>query len=139
MRAFSTRSLAIAVALFVTTLAVTPASAGGEIGAESCSSSRTVSQIIKRFAWAERRTWHRGYEIVALHAPRFRYNVLNGPTAIRHTHCAATAEMSNGARRKVYYVIAESMGFASIGTGIDFCLPALDPWRVHDSSCRTVR
>ncbi len=131
--------LVLALAVVGAAWAPLPAKAGGAPGAEACASERTLNRIINRFAWAERNTWHRGFRIAAIDAPRFRYNVFNGPTSIRHTHCAATAIMSNGKRRTVYYSISQGMGFASMGTGVDFCVTGLDPWRVHDGGCRTVR
>ena len=132
-------AISAALMLVLALVAGRPALAGGTAGAEACSSPRTVNHIVNRFAWAERHTWHRGYVISTLDRPRFRYNVFNGPTSIRHTHCAATAVMTNGSRRTVYYMIGEGMGFASVGPGVEFCVLGLDPWRVHDAGCRTVR
>jgi len=104
-----------------------------------CADPKILARIMERFAWAERHTWHRGFEMSALTEPRLRYPVLNGPSLIAHVHCQANAAMTNQTRRTVYYTVEAEMGFASIGKGIDFCVVGLDPWHVHNEACRTVR
>ena len=47
--------------------------------------------------------------------------------------------MTNGDIRPVYYAVEHGAGFAGIGRYVDFCVLGLDPWHVHDGSCRTVR
>ena len=51
----------------------------------------------------------------------------------------ADAVMTNGDYRVVYYTIEHGVGFAGIGSSVDFCVLGLDPWHVHDGACRTVR
>lgn len=134
------RVLALVVALAAAGIG-TPAFAGerNQLGAQSCSSNRTLNNIAERFAWAEAQTWHRGFVIEALENPRLRYNVFNGPSMIAHTHCLADALMTDGKRWTVYYTVEEGMGFASMGTGVEFCVLGLDPWHVYDRDCRTLR
>lgn len=134
---FKARIAAFLGTIFLSVWAL-PAS-GSELGEEACFSDRNISSITKRFAWAEKNTWHRGYVIEAINNARFRYNVFNGPTLIRHTHCVGTALMTNGTRRTVYYTVEEGMGFASMGNGVEFCVIGLDPWRAFDAGCRTLR
>lgn len=105
----------------------------------ACADKAMLARIAKRFAWAERNTWRRGYRIEAIERPRLRYTVFNGPSMIRHRHCRASALMTNGARRTVFYTVSAGMGLASIGNGVDFCLAGLDPWRVHGAACRSLR
>jgi len=131
------------------TAAITPAHAAdpgagdatAEIGADvrACADARMLARITERFAWAERNTWQRGYQIAAIEGPRLRYAVFYGPSMIRHRHCRADALMTNGDRRTLFYRISAGMGLASIGNGIDFCLAGLDPWRVHGAACRSLR
>ena len=47
--------------------------------------------------------------------------------------------MTNGSFYPVYYTIEHGLGFAGIGRYVDFCVPGLDPWHVHDGDCRTVQ
>ena len=47
--------------------------------------------------------------------------------------------MTDGSAYAVFYTIEYGLGFVGLGTGVDFCVPELDPWHVHDGYCRTVR
>ncbi len=138
------RLLLFALSVLVT-VAIAPAHAADLRGDPSaadvraCSDTRTLARITERFAWAERNTWQRGYQIAVIERPRLRYTVLRGPSRIRHRHCHASALMTDGVRRTVYYTVSAGMGFASIGNGVDFCLAGLDPWRVHGAACRSLR
>jgi hypothetical protein len=138
------RLLLFALSL-VLTIAVAPADAA-ETGSgyktadvRACADARMLARITERFAWAERNTWQRGYEILTIEDPRLRYAVFDGPSMIRHRHCRATALMTNGAKRSLFYTVSAGMGLASIGAGVDFCLAGLDPWRVHGAACRSLR
>lgn len=109
------------------------------VDAADCDDEATLARIVERFAWAEANTWHRGYVIERIEAPRLRYRNENGPSMIRHRHCEARAVMTDGSARPVYYTVEERMGLASIGRGVTFCVLGLDPWHVYDSACRTLR
>lgn len=114
-----------------------PANMGAEV--KVCADARMLARITERFAWAERNTWRRGYQVATIEAPRQRYSVFNGPSMIGHRHCRAVALMTNGAKRTLFYTLSAGMGLASIGDGVDFCLAGLDPWRVHGAACRSLR
>ena len=104
-----------------------------------CANPHTLSRIRNRFTWAERHTWHRGFVMAALENPRVNYPMLNGPSMISQVRCIADATMTDNTQRTVFYSVEAEMGFASIGKGVDFCVLGLDPWRIHDDECRTVR
>lgn len=110
----------------------------GDIPDTLCSDERVLTRIVRNFAWAERRTWHRGFVIERIQNPRQRYTVFNGPALIRHRHCVADAIMTNGRRYPVYYEIGSEMGFASIGDGTDYCVAGLDRWHVYGRACETL-
>ena len=141
------RLLLSAVSVIVMSVIVTiapehaaePGSADVRADVRACADTRMLARIAKRFAWAERNTWQRGYHIAAIESPRLRYTVFNGPSMIRHRHCRAVALLSNGAKRTLFYTVSAGMGLASIGNGVDFCLVGVDPWRVHGSACRSLR
>ena len=136
------RLLLFALTVFLTT-ALTPAEAPGASDAtadiRACADARMLTRITERFAWAERKTWRRGYLIASIEDSRLRYTAFKGPSMIRHRHCRATALMTNGARRTLFYTISAGMGLASIGDSVDYCLAGLDPWRVHGAACRSLR
>jgi hypothetical protein len=104
-----------------------------------CEDPRVLKYIAERFAWAERKTWHRGFVIHRLDKPQARYNVFDGPSLIPHRHCVARATMTNHRVYTVYYTVEDEMGFASIGDKVFFCIPELDRWRIYGAHCSTVR
>lgn len=53
-------------------------------------------------------------------------------------YCGATADLSNGKARTVYYMIVDEMGFASLGDGVQFCVQGFDRWRVYNGNCRLI-
>jgi len=116
-----------------------PAFADRQDYAPLCQNQSVLKRIVSRFGWAERRTWHRGFEIDEIISPRLRYQILNGPTSIKHDHCSARAVMTDGSIRRIYYSVERGMGFASIGNNVRFCIVGLDPWRVYGAACSTIR
>jgi hypothetical protein len=104
-----------------------------------CSSANVLGRIMDRFAWAERSTWHRGFVMQALDNARPSGHPFYEPGIIKRDYCMADSLMTNGDQRTVYFTIEYGVGFASIGNYVDFCVLGLDPWYVHDESCRTVR
>ena len=104
-----------------------------------CENQAVLNDIKSRFSWAERRTWHRGFVIDEIQSPRLRYQILYGPSSIKHDHCSARAIMTDGSTRHLYYAIDRRMGFASIGNYVRFCIVGLDPWRIYGAACSTVR
>ena len=106
---------------------------------DPCHDRGILQNIMERFWWAERHTWHRGFYIAQIEYPQLSENVFNGPSLIPHRHCVAHAVMTNGVVYNVFYSIEDEMGFASVGDKVFFCIPDLDPWRVHGADCSTVR
>ena len=118
--------------------AVSPAPLAAE--ADSlCAAPGVLSGVISRFNWAERNTFKRGFELSALTNPRANPDPVLNVGVIPKRYCVAEAMMSNGTRSTAYYVVLMGQGLAGIGNGLDFCILGLDPWRVHDGECRTVR
>ncbi len=61
------------------------------------------------------------------------------PGLILRDYCVAESQMTNGLSPPVFYAIEHNVGFASIGSNVDYCVLGLDPWYVHNEVCRTVR
>lgn len=139
------RTMAVAVALFWAGCAQAADQPGHMAGADhaahatACDAGHVLSHISRRFAWAERRTWQRGFVMERLENPRPNVHPYAEPGLVRRDYCVAEAVMTNGAVHTVYYAVEHGLGFAGIGRDVDFCVHGLDPWRVHDASCRTVR
>lgn len=108
-------------------------------GGGPCADRWVLGEIRERFAYAERRTWHRGYVMASLENPRPSGHPYAEPGLIVRDYCMADALMTNGDIRTVYYAIEYGAGFAGVGRYVDFCVLGLDPWHVHDGACRTVR
>jgi hypothetical protein len=104
-----------------------------------CADPVVLGGIMDRFAWAETKTWRRGFVMAFLGNARDGNHPFDEPGLILRTYCVADSVMTDTTRRPVFYAIERGQGFASIGNYVDFCVEGLDPWRVHDEACRTVR
>jgi hypothetical protein len=58
---------------------------------------------------------------------------------IARRYCGATAEMSDGRQRTMWYLIEDGMGLAGMGDNVEFCISGLDRWLVYNGSCRILR
>ena len=125
----------MAVAADVTPMVV---SAPGALPS-ACDDSGTLNRIVRRFGWAERTQWNRGFEIQSIDNPRPSGHRFAEPGLVVRDYCVADSVMTNGSFYPVYYTIEHGLGFVGIGRYVDFCVPGLDPWQVHDGDCRTVR
>lgn len=68
-----------------------------------------------------------------------RYEPKENPVGIARHYCGATALLSDGQSRSVWYLIEEGQGFASLGNNVEACVEGFDLWRVYDGRCRTLR
>lgn len=59
---------------------------------------------------------------------------------IPRVYCRATAYMSDGQTRTLWYLVEYGEGFAGVfGDNVEFCLSGLDRWNVYNGGCRVVR
>nr|WP_111575188.1 phage portal protein [Falsochrobactrum ovis] len=68
-----------------------------------------------------------------------RYEPKTNPAEIERTYCKATAVLSDGQYRPVWYMVEEGQGFAGVGTNVEFCVDGFDRWHVYDANCRVLR
>ena len=68
-----------------------------------------------------------------------RYEPKTNPAQIERTYCKATAVLTDGQYRSVWYMVEEGQGFASMGRNVEFCVDGFDRWYVYDASCRVLR
>ena len=61
----------------------------------------------------------------------------NRPIARRYCH--GTAQLSDGRRKKIWYLIEDHQGFAGIDDNVEFCVSGFDRWNVYNSYCRVLR
>lgn len=57
---------------------------------------------------------------------------------IERRYCKATAALSNGAERTIWYLIERPMGFAGFGSNVEFCVSGFDRWHVYGGRCRAL-
>jgi hypothetical protein len=104
-----------------------------------CTSGNALARIKHSFAKADRVQWHRGFVISQIGNPRPSGHPYAEPGLVKRDYCMADSVMTDGTAWPVYYVVEHGLGFVGLGSDIDFCLPGLDPWHIHDGDCRTVR
>ncbi|MDA4629743.1 hypothetical protein NZA98_01200, partial [Escherichia coli] len=70
-----------------------------------------------------------------------RYEPSRNPemSAVPRYYCQATAHLSDGRQRPVWYVVEEGLGYASIGNNVEFCVAGFDRWNVYNGSCRSLK
>lgn len=54
-------------------------------------------------------------------------------------YCGATATLSDGQKREVWYLIESNAGLAGLGNNVEFCVSGFDRWNVYNASCRVLR
>ncbi len=108
---------------------------------KECENPRILKKIVKKFRHQVKNVPHLpDVEIVEfkkVHQHRYQEERALRPIARRY--CMATALLSDGRKRSVWYVVENGMGFASIGDGVQFCVSGFDRWNVYDGSCRVLR
>lgn len=104
-----------------------------------CDTPGVLSKIASRFAYASHGAYQTFVEIEAIERVRELAFKPGDPGLIDRRFCQGHALLSDGTHPKVYYMIEERQGFASIGWNVEFCLPGHDRWHVYDAWCRTVR
>lgn len=145
---FARVTLAAAAALPVA-LTTLPASAADYIARQPvavvdagiCSNQGVLRTIVSRFGYQVRHVPNLpqvGINGVSdIHFKRYEAKV--HPSQIARTYCGATAVLSNGTHRKVWYLIEEGQGFASLGNNVEFCVDGFDRWYVYNASCSVLR
>lgn len=132
-------TLALATTLIVAT---SPAQAfGWNKELRACDNPHVLKRIVSRFRYQVRHVPHlpdvKITSLDRIHQHRFIPAGEKRPIARRY--CMATATLSDGRHRSVWYLIESDMGFASVGSGVEFCVSGFDRWNVYNNSCRILR
>ena len=108
-----------------------------------CAKANYISSIERRFHIQAREVHHDpALSIVAVSDVREnRYlPIVDDVRAIERLYCRATAGMSDGHTRTLWYMIEYGKGFAGVfGDNVEFCLSGLDRWNVYDGHCRVLQ
>lgn len=103
----------------------------------TCDQDSVLGNIASRYRSVQADLWQTGLSIASV--GRVNETAFVPSQLLDRRFCHARVELSNGRPADVFYLIEERQGFASIGWGVEFCVPGQDPWRVYDGGCRTVR
>jgi hypothetical protein len=68
-----------------------------------------------------------------------RYYPYSEDWPIARRYCGATAELSDGRSRTIWYLIEDGMGLAGMGDNVEFCVSGFDRWMVYNGRCRILR
>lgn len=109
--------------------------------ARFCEDKNVLTNIVSRFRHQVRHVPNLpDVDIVEFHrVHQHRNYVATEKWPIARRYCGATAELSDGRRREVWYLIEEGMGLASIGDNVEFCVSGFDRWFVYNGRCRVLR
>lgn len=104
-----------------------------------CNQPNVMGNIASRYHWVTTRTFGTNLAISTVeHIDEVRH-VPAAAGLIDRRFCHALVQLSNGTASDLFYLIEERQGIASIGWGVEFCLPNQDPWRAFDGNCRSIR
>lgn len=141
MRRIAYVGLAAIIAASTFAPGLTSPAVAGSWEIRACDDERVLRRIVRRFRHQVRHVPHLpDVEIESfssVHQHRYHQERHGHPIARRYCH--ATAHLSDGRHRKVWYLIEGKMGFASIGNGVEFCVSGFDRWMVYNGSCRVLR
>lgn len=106
-----------------------------------CADARVLGRISERFRWQVRNVPHLPQvEIVDFQRiGQTRYRPAHDTWRIDRRYCHATAALSDGRSRTVWYLIEKPMGFAGVGSNVEFCVSGFDRWHVYNGNCRVLR
>lgn len=68
-----------------------------------------------------------------------RYIPFDDEHPIARRYCAASALLSDGQKRAVFYLVEDRMGFVGIGDNVEFCVSGFDRWFVYNGRCNVLR
>ena len=68
-----------------------------------------------------------------------RYLPYHEDHPIARRYCGATADLSDGRSRTIWYLIEDGMGFVGLGDNVEFCVSGFDRWMVYNGRCRVLR
>ena len=106
-----------------------------------CGHDRVLNRIVDRFAYQVRHVPNLPdvgildfYQVTEV-----RYEPQGENRPIERRYCRATVALSDGDSRTVRYLIERPMGFAGIGSNVEFCVAGFDRWYVYNGRCRVLR
>lgn len=103
----------------------------------TCEQGSVLGNIAGRYRSVQADLWQSGLAIASV--GRVSETAFEPGQLLSRRFCHAKVELSNGRPADLFYLIEERQGVASLGWGVEFCVPGQDPWRVYDGGCRTLQ
>ncbi len=129
----------VLVSAFLGTVAASSAFAH-DATTKPCDDTRVLKSIAHRFQKQSLIVNHTKLSIAEfskVHEHRSYEKSEFSPIARRY--CGATATLSDGRNRTVWYLIESNAGLVGWGNGVEFCVSGFDRWNVYNASCRILR
>lgn len=107
-----------------------------------CGNEAVLKRIASRFSYQVQHVPHLPQVAIAdfRNISQTRYEPkIAGQKPIERHYCQAQAAMNDGRSHDVWYVVEEPMGFAGLGSNVEFCVAGFDRWKVYDGRCRVLR
>jgi capsid protein len=131
---------AILFAATILTMAGAPGVAGAWESAQ-CADTSVLKRISRKFDHQVRHVPHLPQVAIVsfetIHEHRYLPSLESRPIARRY--CNATAWMTDGRKRQVWYLIETGQGLAGMGDNVEFCVAGFDRWNVYNGHCRILR
>ena len=107
----------------------------------ACANGKVLNRITHRFRHQVRHVPNLPQvditDFYRIRENRFEPQASDSP--IERRYCHATAALSDGRNRDIWYLIERPMGFAGIGSNVEFCVDGFDRWNVYNGRCRVLR
>lgn len=140
-------AIVIGVAILASPVFLSPADAHEpyfrDAPSSECHDEKMLKRIVKRFRIQAREVHHNeGLEIVDIHEisqKRYLPQDVHKSRPIARRYCTGHVHLSNGSKRKIWFLIEGGAGFASYSDNVEFCISGLDRWNVYNSACRVLR
>jgi hypothetical protein len=105
----------------------------------ACDFPGALDRIIGDFRAKEARFWNSELQIVGIERIRETTELAWAAQSIPRRFCSGTAVTNDGARRAIYYSIAEDTGTIGVTYGVNFCVVGLDRNMASGPDCRAAR
>lgn len=105
-----------------------------------CSNASVLGFVTRRFDYKAANYLHANLAIAEIRdMGQNRFEPRDYTHLVEREYCYATAVMTDGVRRPLWYLIERPWGFAGVGRSIEFCIGGLDPWYVYGAHCASLR
>jgi len=105
----------------------------------TCDSHPALDRIVANFRTKEFRFWNSELRIVGFEGISEIAAQPWGAQSIPRRFCRGTAVINDGAKRPIFYSIAEDTGMIGMDWGVNFCVVGLDRNWAYNPDCRSAK